>query len=260
MITAAGRVRGVGVAGGEELPASLVLADVMPHALLTLCGDALTGWYRRLLVGYRYGPATVKLDWALDGPIPWTAPDARGAGTVHVGGDELSTRSALDEARHGLAQRPFLLLGQQSVADPTRAPAGRHTAWAYTPGPSALGERLTSERFVQAVEAQVERFAPGFRDRILATHLLGPDALQARNANLVHGDVGGGSYSGRQSVFRPLPALSPYRTPLRGLFFASSAAFPGGAVHGVPGDAAARAALTSFTTSTATRTAPDSDR
>jgi phytoene dehydrogenase-like protein len=242
-----GRVCGVGVAGGEELPASAVLADVMPHALVALTGTALKGWYRRLLAGYRYGPATLKLDWALDGPIPWTAPEARGAGTIHVGGDEGSTSASLQQARSGVAARPFLLLGQQSVADPTRAPEGKHTAWAYTHAPAvmraALESELGSERAVAAVEEQVERFAPGFRERILARHVLGPDQLQARNPNLVAGDVGGGSYRGLQSVFRPVPALSPYRTPLRGLYLASAAAFPGGGVHGVPGDAAACSAL-----------------
>jgi phytoene dehydrogenase-like protein len=140
-----------------------------------------------------------------------------------------------------------LLLGQQSIADPSRAPDGKHTAWAYTHGPPGTRAGLSSERSVEAIEAQVERFAPGFRARILARHVLGADEMQARDANLVHGDVGGGSYSGLQSVFRPLPTLSPYRTPLDGLFLASAATFPGGAVHGVPGDAAARAALRSLT-------------
>jgi phytoene dehydrogenase-like protein len=138
---------------------------------------------------------------------------------------------------------PFLLLGQQSVADPSRAPAGRHTAWAYTHGPQGSDSRLSSNRHVEAIEQQIERFAPGFRDRVLARHVLGPRELEARNPNLVGGDVGGGSYRLRQAVFRPIPSLSPYRTPLSGLFLASAATFPGGAVHGVPGDAAARAAL-----------------
>lgn len=238
-----GRVGDVVLADGTRHRADAVLADVMPRALLAMTGESLHGWYRSGLVRFRPGPATLKLDWALDGPIPWVAPEARGAGTVHIGGDEQATIESLAEAHRGLARRPFLLLGQQSLADPTRAPEGKHTAWAYTHAPAAHGAELSSERYVEAVEQQVERFAPGFRERILARHVLGPADLQARNANLVDGDVGGGSYGGLQSVFRPLPKLSPYRTPLPGLFLASAAAFPGGAVHGVPGDSAARAAL-----------------
>ena len=246
VLSSAGRVTGVGIAGGQVVTASVVLADVMPRALVSMSEGALASWYRRLLVGFRYGPATLKLDWALDGPIPWSAAEPRQAGTVHVGGDEAMTRRSLVQAQHGVPERPFLLLGQQTLADPTRAPAGKHTAWAYTHAPAALGRELASERSVEAVESQIESFAPGFRDRILARHVLGPADLETRDANLVAGDVGGGSYSGLQSVFRPIPSLSPYRTPLSGLFLASSAAFPGGAVHGVPGDAAARAALRSL--------------
>ena len=241
ILTAGGRATGALTAGGGRYDADLVLADVMPRALLALTGEALGGWYRAGLVRFRPGPATVKVDWALDGPIPWSAPEARQAGTVHVGGDEPGTIAALASRDPG--QPPFLLLGQQSLADPTRAPGGAHTAWAYTHGSAGGRAGLGSGRSVRAIEEQVERFAPGFRERILARHVLRPDELEARDANLVHGDVGGGSYRGLQSVFRPLPALSPYRTPLPGLFLASAATFPGGAVHGVPGDAAARAAL-----------------
>jgi phytoene dehydrogenase-like protein len=244
IVVAGGRATGVALSDGRRYAADAVLADVMPRALLAMTGNALDGWYRAGLVRFRQGPATVKVDWALDGPIPWSAPDARRAGTVHVGGDGPYTFAPL--AAHNLDRPPFLLLGQQSIADPTRAPEGRHTAWAYTHAPASLRVELASERSVQQIEEQVERFAPGFRRRILARHVLGPDELEARNANLVHGDVGGGSYSGLQSVFRPLPARSPYRTPLSGLFLASAATFPGGAVHGVPGDAAARAALRSL--------------
>lgn len=244
ILTAGGRAIGAALTDGRNYHADAVLADVMPRALVEMTGDALSGWYRAGLVRFRPGPATVKLDWALSGPIPWSAPEAREAGTVHLGGDEASTIASL--ATHDLSQPPFLLLGQQSLADPSRAPEGKHTAWAYTHAPPSQRATLSSERAVAAVEDQVERFAPGFRERILARHVLRPDDFQARDANLVHGDVGGGSYSGLQSVFRPLPALSPYRTPLAGLFLASAAAFPGGAVHGVPGDAAARAALRSL--------------
>ncbi len=131
-----------------------------------------------------------------------------------------------------------MLLVQSSLFDETRAPAGKHTAWAYCHVPSGSSRDMTA-----TIEAQVERFAPGFRDRILARHVLGPGALEARDPNLVGGDVGGGSYKLSQVVFRPTPGLDPYRTPLRGLFIGSASAFPGGAVHGVPGDSAARSAL-----------------
>src|ERR1039458_7336332 len=143
----------------------------------------------------------------------------------------------------GLRERPFMLLGQQSVADPSRAPAGKHTAWAYTHGPHSVDWGHERDEHVARMEAEVERFAPGFRERILARHVLGPADLQRRNANLVGGDVGGGSNSLDQLIFRPVPSLAPYRTPVRGLYLGSAAIFPGGAVHGVPGHAAARLAL-----------------
>src|SRR3954447_23353560 len=244
VVVSNGRVGGVEIAGGERVAARTVVADVMPHALAAMAGEALPRAYRSLLRRYRYGPATVKVDWALDGPIPWTAPEVRGAGTVHVGGGEDEIVATMARSAHGLPERPFLLLGQQSVADPTRAPEGKHTAWGYTHGPQR-GVDWTAElhRHVERIEAQVERFAPGFRDRILARHVLGPADLERRNRNLVGGDVGGGSYRLDQVVFRPVPRLSPYRTPVGGLYIGSAAAFPGGAVHGVPGDAAARAGL-----------------
>jgi phytoene dehydrogenase-like protein len=238
------RVRGVRLAGGEPIAADTIIATVMPHALIAMAGHHLRPAYRRLLARYRYGPATIKVDWALDGRIPWLAPAAREAGTVHVGGSEAEMLATIATSRRRLPERPFLLLGQQTVADPTRAPAGKHTAWAYTHGP-ATGVDWTAEqaRHVDRIEAQVERYAPGFRDLILARHVLGPADLEARDRNLVRGDVGGGSYRLDQVIFRPLPALSPYRTTVRGLYLGSAAAFPGGAVHGVPGDAAATAAL-----------------
>ena len=242
--SARGSVSGVEAAGGERVAADLVIADVMPHALAAMAGDALPPAYRSLLRRYRYGPATVKVDWALDGPIPWSAAEAARAGTVHVGGGEDEMIETMARSTHGLPERPFLILGQQSVADPTRAPDGRHTAWAYTHGPRrGVDWAAELDRHVERMEAQVERYAPGFRDRILARHVLGPADLQRRDPNLVCGDVGGGSYALRQVIFRPVPALSPYRTPLRGLYLGSAATFPGGAVHGVPGDAAAKAAL-----------------
>jgi phytoene dehydrogenase-like protein len=197
-----------------------------------------------MLLRYRYGPATLKVDWALDGPIPWQAPELREAGTVHVGGTEDELGATIAASHHALPERPFMLLGQQTLADPSRAPDGRHTAWAYTHGPRRdVDWAAEQDRHVERMEAHVEAYAPGFRDRILARHVLGPADLQRRDANLVEGDVGGGTYRLRQVVFRPMPKLSPYRTPVRGLYLGSAAAFPGGAVHGVPGDAAARAAL-----------------
>jgi len=239
-----GQVAG-GMAGtrAERISAPLVIADVMPVALAELAAAALPGRYVRALNRYRYGPATLKVDWALDGPIPWSAPEAREAGTVHVGGPADELLRTIEAMQRGLPERPFMLLGQQSLADPTRAPAGKHTAWAYTHGPPGLDWEARAERHVQRMEAQVERYAPGFGELILARHVLTPAELQRRNSNLVGGDVGGGSYALAQVLFRPVRSPAPYRTPLRGLYIGSAATFPGGGVHGVPGHAAARLAL-----------------
>jgi phytoene dehydrogenase-like protein len=236
-----GRAVGVELAGGERLSAPTIVADVMPSALASLAGDAFRGDYQCALRRYRPGPATLKVDWALDGAIPWAATEAREAGTVHVGGTAQELVAAATS--RGLPERPFMLLGQQSIADPTRAPAGRHTAWAYTHGPQLADWEAERDRHVQRMEAQVERFAPGFRERILARHVLAPADLERRNPNLIGGDVGGGSSALDQLIFRPVPALVPYRTPVRGLYLCSAATFPGGGVHGVPGRAAARVAL-----------------
>jgi phytoene dehydrogenase-like protein len=244
LVARGGRVRGVRVAGHGEIAARQVLCDTSPQALLALAGEALPDAYARRLARFRSGPETVKLDWALDGPAPWVAQAARRAGTVHVGGDARAILETVEAARgHRPAERPFLLFGQQSVADPTRAPAGRHTAWAYTHVPPGVDWAVEGPRQVERMEAQVEAFAPGFRDLILARHVLLPGELETRDANLRGGDVGGGSYGLDQLVFRPVPSLSPYRTALRGLYLCSASTFPGGAVHGVPGRAAARAAI-----------------
>lgn len=235
-----GRATGVSLQDGTRIEAPIVILDTTPRALVRLAGDALPESYVRKLVRFRTGQPTLKLDWALDGAIPWEAAEVRGAGTVHVGGEGSEIRAALLEVEAGrMPERPFLLAGQQSVADPTRAPAGKHTAWAYTHVPAGIDVAAA----VDAVEGQIERFAPGFRDAVLARNVLAPADLERRNRNLVGGDVGGGSYALDQLVFRPVPSLSPYRTPLRGLYLGSASTFPGGAVHGVPGDAAARAAL-----------------
>lgn len=237
-----GRAAGVELDSGERLDARMVIADVMPRALPELVGETLPRRYASALRRYRYGPATMKIDWALDGPIPWTAPQAREAGTVHVGGSSQELLKTTAQVT-GLSERPFLLLGQPTIADPSRAPTGKHTAWAYTHGPQDTDWEAERDRHAERIEAQVERFAPGFADRILARHVLGPGDFQQRNPNLIGGDVGGGSYTLDQVIFRPLPSLSPYRTPVPGLYIASAATFPGGAVHGVPGYAAARIAL-----------------
>lgn len=230
------RVTGLRLAGGEVVAGEIVVADVMPAALAQLAGAALGDRFAAALRRYRPGPPTIKVDWALSGPIPWTYPQARRAGTVHLGGGEAALLNPLGAA-------PFVLLGQQSIADPSRAPAGRHTAWAYTHGaPGAAGAEL-GPATVRAMEAMVEDHAPGFTGRILARHVLDPAGLQARNANLAGGDVGGGSYALDQLLMRPGASPVPYRTPVRGLYLGSAATFPGAAVHGVCGHAAARLAL-----------------
>jgi phytoene dehydrogenase-like protein len=226
-----------------ELPAArVVLLDVTPRQLLGMAGDRLPAGYRRRLERYRYGPGVVKVDWALDGPIPWKASGCDQAGTVHLGGtlaEMASAEAAVARGRH--PERPFVLLSQPSRFDATRAPEGRHTVWAYchVPHGSALDPEITAGR----IEAQVERFAPGFRERVLARHVAGPAALERYNANYVGGDINGGLQDLRQLVTRPVAKLVPWATPLEGVYLCSSSTPPGGGVHGMCGRLAARAAL-----------------
>jgi phytoene dehydrogenase-like protein len=242
--SAGGRVAGVVVRDGTRWRAPIVIADTSPHAMLRLVGDAMPTEYARRLSRFSYGPRTVKVDWALDGPAPWTAAEARVAGTIHIGGEAGSVTAQTSAVRRGeIPDRPFLLFGQQSVADPSRAPVGKHTAWAYTRVPAAVTGPEAVTAHAERMTDQIERFAPGFRDLVLARHVQGPDTLESANANLVGGDVGGGTYRLDQTVFRPLPKLVPYATPISGLWLGSASTFPGGAVHGVPGWTAASYAL-----------------
>lgn len=239
-----GRMRGV-VANGEEIRAPVAVCDLTPKGLLGISGRDLPESYKKKMARYRYGPGSLKIDWALSDPVPWEYEAARGAGTIHLGGGTRELEEGVSQEKLGhLPEKPFLLAAQPSVADPTRAPEGRHTLWAYTHVPRGIDWRRRKDEHVERMEAQIERFAPGFRDLVLGRHVLTPTDLESRDRNLVGGDVNSGSQAPDQLFFRPLPSLSPYRTPLRGLYIGSAATFPGGAVHGVPGDAAARAALT----------------
>ncbi len=224
----------------DSLPrADLVLADVVPRELLRLAAGRLPDRFTRHLRQYRHGPGAFKVDWALDGPIPWRAAECRRAGTVHLGGslDEISA-SEWGAWRGRPAERPFVLLAQTSLFDRTRAPAGKHTAWAYCHVPNGSPEDMT-----EGIEAQVERFAPGFRELVLARHTMGPGELQARNRNLVGGDLNAGAMDLGQLLFRPVRKLVPYRTPIEGVYLCSAATPPGGGVHGICGYSAARVAL-----------------
>jgi phytoene dehydrogenase-like protein len=230
----------------DSLPeAPLVVADVAPPELVRIAGDRLPDRYVRELRRYRFGPGAFKVDWALDGPIPWRAAECSRAGTVHLGGT-LGEIAAWERSAWGLgeAEGPFVLLAQPSLFDATRAPAGKHTAWAYSHLPNGSGRDLTA-----AIEAQVERFAPGFRDLIVERSVLDPATLEHHNRNLVGGDIAGGAMTLSQVLFRPARRLAPYRTPIRGLFLCSSSTPPGGGVHGMCGYLAARAALKSLRTS-----------
>jgi phytoene dehydrogenase-like protein len=211
--------------------APLVMCDVAPRTLLALAGERFPAGFRNALERFRYGPGTFKIDWALDGPIPWRACDCARAGTVHVGGT-IEEISAWESHFDG---RPFVLVTQPSLFDASRAPAGKHTAWGYCHVRNGSTEDMT-----EPIESQIERFAPGFRARILGRHVLTPTALESRNANLVGGDIGGGSMDLRQTLFRPTRLL--YRTPLTGIYLCSSSTPPGGGVHGMCGYHAVRAA------------------
>ena len=239
-----GRVTGI-VVNGEEVRTNMAVCDVTPHGLLGISGTLLPDSYKKKMARFRYGPGSLKIDHALSGPIPWEYEEARGAGTLHVSAAE--PRNWLENVSREklgyLPGKPFMLAAQPSVADPSRAPESRHTFWAYAHVPHGIDWNKRTEEHVDRMENQIERFAPGFRDLIMERHVITPPDLEDRNRNLVGGDVNAGSQAPDQLFFRPIPSLSPYRTPVRGLYIGSASTFPGGAVHGVPGDAAARSAL-----------------
>ena len=214
-------------------PESLTLADVTPRQLLRIAGPELPENYRKQLASFRYGAGSFKVDYALTEPIPWTARDCGRAATVHLGGtlEEVATSE-----RTLRADRPFVLLVQPSLFDPTRAPAGKHTAWAYCHVPNG-----STVDYLEALEAQIERFAPGFRECVLARAVSPPAQLEAWNPNLVGGDLSAGAMSPKQLLFRPTPTL--YRTPTKGLYFCGASTPPGGGVHGMAGFHAATVAL-----------------
>jgi phytoene dehydrogenase-like protein len=231
---------GVEVRDLRELPAHRVaLLDLTPRQVLAVAGDRLRGLYAAQLRRYRYGPGTFKLDLVLDGPIPWRNPELAGAGTVHLGGTfEEVAASERAVARGRVHDRPFVLLAQPSRFDPTRAPDGRHVVWAYCHVPNGWAGDAT-----ERILGQLERFAPGVRDRIVAQHTLTPAALEAYNANDVGGDINGGLMHWAQFFTRPALRLDPYATPDPGIFICSASTPPGGGVHGLCGMHAARSAL-----------------
>jgi phytoene dehydrogenase-like protein len=220
-------------------PNRSVFCDVSPGELVRIAGDRLPRDYVRRLRHFRHGPGAFKIDYALDGTIPWTAPECARAGTVHLGGtlpEIAESERAPWRGRH--AERPFVLLAQHSLFDPTRAPEGKHTAWAYCHVPNGSAEDMTGR-----IEAQIERFAPGFSKRVLARNALGPADLERRNRNLVGGDLNGGAATLWRLAARPVTKLNPYATPARGVFLCSASTPPGGGVHGMCGYLAARSAL-----------------
>lgn len=243
-----GRARGVRLADGHVEPADVVLADVCAPALYDdLVGhEHLPPAFTQDLSRFAWDHGTLKVDWALSAPIPWNAPDARRAGVVHVGGhltDLACYSSALGAGL--LPDQPFVLLGQLSTADPSRAPRGMASVWAYTHVPWGMrhdGERIAEQ--VRRVEDAVERYAPGFRSLVVGRHVAGPAQLERGDRNLVSGAVNGGTSAlHQQLVFRPVPGLGRAETPVRGLYLASASAHPGGGVHGACGGNAARAVL-----------------
>ncbi|MGB0114784.1 MAG: NAD(P)/FAD-dependent oxidoreductase [Ilumatobacteraceae bacterium] len=225
-----------------DLPAAdATLLDLTPRQVVAIAGDVLPDRYRRALSSYRYGPGVFKVDWALDGPIPWANPECARAGTVHLGGTlEEITAAEAEVAAGRLPQRPYVLLVQPTRFDDARAPAGTETVWAYCHVPSGSTVDMT-----QRIESQIERFAPGFRDRIIGCSTMDTSAMQAHNANYVDGDINGGAGDLRQFVRRPTLGLHPWRTPVAGLYLCSSSTPPGGGVHGMCGWHAAHEVLRS---------------
>ena len=220
-------------------PARAVLFDLSPRQIVEIAGDQLPARYRRRLAAYRYGPGVFKIDWALDGPVPWKAEECHRAATVHVAGTfEEIARGELEMWRGKHPERPFVLVAQQSLFDRTRAPEGKHTGWAYCHVPHGSDVDMT-----ERIESQIERFAPGFRDLIAERHTMTARDVERHNWNMIGGDIGGGANTIRQFLARPVARLDPYSTPNRRLYICSSSAPPGGGAHGMCGYWAARSAL-----------------
>jgi phytoene dehydrogenase-like protein len=223
----------------ELPPARAILVDVSPRQFLQLAGDTLPAGYQRALTRYRAAPGIFKIDYALDGPVPWLDGSCHLAGTLHICGTAAEVAASEQAIAAGrIPDRPFVLAAQHSPFDPTRAPAGKHTLWAYCHIPYGSIFDMTSR-----IEAQIERFAPGFRDRVLARHTMGPVQLEHWNPNLAGGDISGGACTAWQMLARPIASGCPYRTPLTGVYLCSASTPPGGGVHGMCGFHAARAAL-----------------
>jgi phytoene dehydrogenase-like protein len=216
-----------------------VLLDVAPAQLLSICGDQLPPRYARALRRFRYGPGVCKVDYALSGPVPWSAEVCRKAGTVHVGGtfEEVAAGEAeVAAGRH--PDRPYALVVQPSIVDPERAPAGHGTLWAYCHVPAGSDVDMS-----QRIEAQIERFAPGFSDLIIGREMRTAREVEAHDPNYVGGDINAGAATLRQTLMRPVAAWDPYRTPIDGVYLCSSSTPPGGGVHGMCGANAAQAVL-----------------
>ena len=220
-------------------PSRAVIFDVTPRQLASIAESDLPSSYLGKLRRFKYGPGVFKVDFALDGPIPWRAEECKRSATVHVGGtfEQIAEHEAAIW-RGVTTKKPFVLVAQQSMFDDTRAPAGKHTGWAYCHVPNGSTEDMTD-----AIESQIERFAPGFRDRILAKHTINAAQYEAHNPNMIGGDIGGGANNLVQFVMRPFPSLDPYATPNPRLFIGSSSTPPGGGVHGMCGYWAAQSAL-----------------
>jgi phytoene dehydrogenase-like protein len=233
-------VAGFPVRSLRDVPAArAVLLDVTPRQLVAIAGGGLPGGYRRRLDRFRYGPAVFKIDWALTEPIPWRDPSCSEAGTVHLGGTLAEIAAGESEVEHGgVPRRPFVLLSQPSRFDSTRAPADRHVAWGYCHVPRGSTIDMTDR-----IEAQIERFAPGFRDTVLARGVITPGDFERHNPNHVEGSIDGGLQDLRQTLARPVARLDPYATPLRGVYLCSSSTPPGPGVHGMCGFHAAQCAL-----------------
>jgi len=219
--------------------ARAILFDLSPRQILQIVGDELPSSYSGQLRKFQQGPGVFKMDWALSGPIPWKNEQCRRAATVHAGGTfEEVARSEAAAWTDRPSEKPFVLVAQQSLFDETRAPAGRHTGWAYCHVPNGCETDMT-----ERIEAQIERFAPGFRDTILARHAMRPADFERHNPNMIGGDIGGGANTLRQFVFRPAARWNPYSTPNPRLFICSSSTPPGGGVHGMCGYWAAQTVL-----------------